>query len=921
MREAIIQAISTGSKSTGEQSDNGTIGHESVSDQINNDLTRLTDALEVIPSQFLVLNRLWFPSITRRESLVDTEHEGTFRWLLYESPSTEPHNLNSMTLENPSLKLHQIEEFRREAQTRELRNKAFSDWLRSGHGVFHISGKAGSGKSTLMKFLTREDKTRQILEQWAGEIGRKLVLGCFFFWSSGEELQRSLEGLYRAILWDVLSQRPDLIARVFPDTSSSRRAQKMIPDSLGAQTPFERDELHSALDRLFGFYQDNSDYPQLCLFIDGLDEYKEDCTDYWKLSKSLLEWSSTGNVKFCVSSRPYNEFMALFSTDPTRHFQLHNLTRLDMYCYVSSEFSTDGRVQSSDISHHEAMDLVSEIVDKADGIFLWTRLVTNQLLKAIGNHCSSKQLREKLGRLPQGLGALFRQMMEAIDDSERTRAAQTLLILKSDWRRHFNHQQTKDGLYIHWILDEMADDASMAQSIVTGTFAPRWSYENWLSTCQQPVAKRIVARCQGLVEISYEGLASGWLTFIHRSVADFLDEEEAQTSLRKEAGCFHPERVLIRAMLAWIKFQNWNMDRIPSGHELSNLVYTVLGFNSTWYDLENVTDHRASAQNIDCLVRMCIQVAASFETGRVDLITASWPLRYYLRPPWIPGMSLVSVDSLNVDAFITCSALTDGSSEIALERVRRDPSLIAPGAFGSNMILEAALLTRRSNEVHILQTFIDLKGSDINASCAISYRRGIRKQGGPHSPDANTSIRLYLRTPPWTVWTTYLFITSLNWMYLGERPEEDTVTDDWEAKVIRTFLENEADPTVCFVGYKTDDEESPPWDEEVDLCFVTLRDMMACWGLTMTPELVQLLEGPSQTSIRNYLKWPYGFYAQAMKSPKSATIPRYRGLSEGDLFRTLKIVSLEQLPDLSLEELKSMRKIMLDPDSEFMVLP
>src|SRR3569833_273024 len=46
------------------------------------------------------------------------------------------------------------------------------DWLSTGTGIFHISGKLGSGKSTLMKFLCEHESTRNRLEQWAGLISR-----------------------------------------------------------------------------------------------------------------------------------------------------------------------------------------------------------------------------------------------------------------------------------------------------------------------------------------------------------------------------------------------------------------------------------------------------------------------------------------------------------------------------------------------------------------------------------------------------------------------------------------------------------------------------------------------------------------------------------------------------------------------------
>jgi len=46
-----------------------------------------------------------------------------------------------------------------------------SEWLRSGSGMCWISGKAGSGKSILMKFVHSYPNTKQRLEAWVGENG------------------------------------------------------------------------------------------------------------------------------------------------------------------------------------------------------------------------------------------------------------------------------------------------------------------------------------------------------------------------------------------------------------------------------------------------------------------------------------------------------------------------------------------------------------------------------------------------------------------------------------------------------------------------------------------------------------------------------------------------------------------------------
>jgi ABC-type molybdenum transport system ATPase subunit/photorepair protein PhrA len=46
--------------------------------------------------------------------------------------------------------------------------ESFGNWLSSGNGIFHIAGKLGSGKSTLMKFLCDHQKTKTELQKWAG---------------------------------------------------------------------------------------------------------------------------------------------------------------------------------------------------------------------------------------------------------------------------------------------------------------------------------------------------------------------------------------------------------------------------------------------------------------------------------------------------------------------------------------------------------------------------------------------------------------------------------------------------------------------------------------------------------------------------------------------------------------------------------
>lgn len=55
----------------------------------------------------------------------------------------------------------------------------FASWLKTGDGIYWINGKAGSGKSTLMRYIYDNPRTRQELSQWAAPTA--LSMPGFFF--------------------------------------------------------------------------------------------------------------------------------------------------------------------------------------------------------------------------------------------------------------------------------------------------------------------------------------------------------------------------------------------------------------------------------------------------------------------------------------------------------------------------------------------------------------------------------------------------------------------------------------------------------------------------------------------------------------------------------------------------------------------
>ncbi|KAK0736774.1 hypothetical protein B0T21DRAFT_367469 [Apiosordaria backusii] len=85
------------------------------------------------------------------------------------------------------------------------RSNAFgnlSRWLSGPNGLFWISGKPGSGKSTLMKFVADNERTKHLLGKWSGD--QPLIITAYYFTIYGTPIQRSLEGLLRSLLYKIL---------------------------------------------------------------------------------------------------------------------------------------------------------------------------------------------------------------------------------------------------------------------------------------------------------------------------------------------------------------------------------------------------------------------------------------------------------------------------------------------------------------------------------------------------------------------------------------------------------------------------------------------------------------------------------------------------------------------------------------------
>lgn len=340
-----------------------------------------------------ILNILWFRRMRDRKNGVDAAHQQTFQW------SLEPPNHKVATWDD------------------------IPAWLQHSSGIYWMSGKAGSGKSTLMKYIYTHAKTRSLLESWSGGNSgvndTPLHIYDFFFAHLGTDEQKSAEGFSRALLYQFLSDHKHLIQTALPNL------WKEVDDSKPDNDP--NISLPSAAEYEYAWKVLNADIPRtakFCIFIDGLDELKGDNSKVISLIHSL---SQNDNVKILVSSRPEPDCVAAFSSCPS--LRLQDLTHADISRYVEDYIGKHEYVKRLERRYpEEVQGLKRKIIDKASGVFLWVILACRSLLRGFNDHDRLHELQIAVDSLPRELEVLFQHMLNRVSAQHREQGSRLLRI-------------------------------------------------------------------------------------------------------------------------------------------------------------------------------------------------------------------------------------------------------------------------------------------------------------------------------------------------------------------------------------------------------------------------------------------------------------------------------------------------------------
>ena len=375
----------------------------------------------------------------------------------------------------------------------------FVGWLREGTGIYWVSGKPGSGKSTLMKYMYEDERFHDALRVWSGSA--PFVIASFFAWKSGTKLEKSMEGLLRSLLYETLKTHPALIPVLFGNEST---AYHQRDDSTW---PIKR--LRSLFVKLL---KQNDIIFNWVMVVGGLDELEGDLDAII----DLLQLASTSShVKLCLSSRPWVVFEDAFEECPS--LKLHRFTHNDIQTYVHDQLVDNPVLRRSAAQRPgEMQDLVDETVGKASGVFIWVRVVVKSLLESLRNLDSVSDLKRRLQLLPADIEDLYDHMLAQVDPFYHPQASRLLQIV------------VQAGGSLSAIQLFFADEG--VDAAISAPTRPMTHLEQ--SEAILKLEKWLASRCAGLLDVEDEKVLVGdqvgqyvmmkKVQLMHRTVLDYL---------------------------------------------------------------------------------------------------------------------------------------------------------------------------------------------------------------------------------------------------------------------------------------------------------------------------------------------------------------------------------------------------------------
>jgi hypothetical protein len=279
-----------------------------------------------------------------------------------------------------------------------LEHERYSTWSKTGSNagsnILCIKGKPGTGKSSLMKFAVTNSSFPSS------------VVVKFFFHARGTELQKTLLGLYRSLLHQLLLQVPFLR----PDFRNLYREKRQAHGICSWHEKELQELLTSNLQKAVNL-------SPVVIYIDALDESGLEAEKH--LTYYLQDLISCVPIKICFSCRHHPHI------DTSQCLEIH----------VEKENDNDIRKHVNQIFERRYLNIAQgrdlkiideikkDIVKRSSHIFLWVSLILQIIDNLRGNMTTWKIVQRKISEVPQNLTDLYTHILSSLDEDDRLQSS------------------------------------------------------------------------------------------------------------------------------------------------------------------------------------------------------------------------------------------------------------------------------------------------------------------------------------------------------------------------------------------------------------------------------------------------------------------------------------------------------------------
>lgn len=270
-----------------------------------------------------------------------------------------------------------------------LEHEAFVQWMRQHRGLLWIKGKPGSGKSTLLRYATHHVPVLY---------GADTIPVYFFFHGRGHELQKSLLGLYRSVLHQLLRHVPGALSDLMDYFDTKERTEGRCGCAWQWHVPQLQKFLHISLSKVLERFP-------VVISVDALDEGGEEAAveliDFFKSLLAELP-STSSRIGILFSCRHY----PILELEEGLTISIDKENKADIGAYVSRNCSDP---------HLEQM-----ISKRAQGVFMWAHFVVKRVLQLNRQGAPLGDIEREIERTPNTLEELYRKLINSAETPPRT---------------------------------------------------------------------------------------------------------------------------------------------------------------------------------------------------------------------------------------------------------------------------------------------------------------------------------------------------------------------------------------------------------------------------------------------------------------------------------------------------------------------